>query len=453
MNQEKYIAAIEISSSKIVGAVGRHTPAGRLEVIAVETEHAVECVCNGLIHNVEETATRISRIIERLEHRTGISPRRITKVYVGLGGRSLRNVPREIVRNLPEDTEITEDILSSIADEAARSQIDSSLEVLEALPASYMVNKTETKSPAGTFGNNIRVKYQLVAARPMLRRHLERVVREKVGLDIARIVVTPVAVGRLVLSDEERRLGCMLVDMGAETTTVSIYQKGALHYLAVLPMGSRNITRDITSLSVLEKEAEDTKVSSGSAIYKENAANLNINNMRLSDVYHLVVARSEELVANIIQQITYASLTPAQLPAGIITVGGGFNLARMGELLARNSDMKVRRAKLPEFVTLEDTKAPSYECIEVISIMSAGTAQDAPQCLEMPMANELPPDEGYTDEDWEQEDLRREEQRREKERRRRSRRSNSTLDWVKRRLAGMFSEPEDGDTEIADQDS
>jgi len=453
MNQEKYIAAIEISSSKIVGAVGRHTPAGRLEVIAVETEHAVECVCYGIIHNVEETASRIARILEKLEHRTGISPRRITKAYVGLAGRSLRNVPREILRNLPEDTEITEDILANIADEAQRSQIDSSLEVLEALPASYMVNKTETMSPVGTFGNSIRVKYQLVAARPMLRRHIERVVREKVGIDIAGIVVTPIAVGRLVLTDEERRLGCMLVDMGAETITVSIYQKGALHYLAVLPMGSRHITRDITSLSVLEKEAEDTKVSSGSAIYKENAANLNINNMRLSDVYHLVVARSEELVANIIQQIEYAGLTPAQLGAGIVTAGGGFNLARMSELLSRNADKKVRRAKLPDFVTLEDTKAPSYESIEVVSIMNAGTAASAPPCLDMPQAGDILGG-GDDEEDWEEEERRREEARlaRERERRRKRQRPNSTLNWVKTKLANMFRDDEE-DTEIADQDS
>ena len=76
-----------------MGAVGRHTPAGRLDVIAVEQEHALESVCHGIIHNVEETASRIARILERLEERTGVSPRKITKVYVGLGGRSLRNVP------------------------------------------------------------------------------------------------------------------------------------------------------------------------------------------------------------------------------------------------------------------------------------------------------------------------------------------------------------------------
>lgn len=452
MTKEKYIAAIEISSSKIVGAVGRHTPAGRLDVIAVEQEHALESVCHGIIHNVEETASRIHRILERLEARTGVSPRKITRLYVGLAGRSLRNVPKDVTRNLPEDTEITDDILQNIAEEARRAYIDASLEVIDAIPASYMVNNIETKSPVGTFGNNIRVHYQLIAARPLLRKHLLRVVQDKVGMEVAGIVVTPVAVANLILSDDERRLGCMLVDMGAETTTVSVYQEGALHYLAVLPMGARNITRDITSLSVLEKEAEEVKTSSGNAILPDNPSTLNINGMRLSDVANLVVARSEELVANIIEQITYAGITAKQLSGGIVTVGGGFNLNRMGELLRRQSALKVRRGSLPSFVTLEDTKAPTYETIEVISIMNAGSADSAPDCLEMPAATraEMPVDGNYVEEE-EVDSYERDRLTRRKKRADTRDSGREKLGWLKRKLAGMFtaSDEEDDDTEFS----
>ncbi len=452
MNQEKYIAAIEIGSSKIVGAVGRHTPSGRLDVIAVEQEHALESVCHGIIHNVEETASRITRILERLTARTGVAPRLIKRVYVGLGGRSLRNVPKDIMRPLPDDTEITYEILDKMTEEARRSQIDVTLEVIDAIPASYLVNNTETKSPVGTFGNNIRVHYQLLAARPLLRKHLMRVVRDKAGMEVAGIVVTPVAVADLILSDDERRLGCMLVDMGAETTTVSIYQEGALHYLAVLPMGSRNITRDITSLSVLEREAEEVKTSSGNAIPSDNPSTLNINGMRLSDVANIVVARSEEIVANIIEQINYAGITAKQLSGGIIAVGGGFNLNRMADLLHRQSALKVRRGSLPSFVTLEDTKAPTYETIEVISIMNAGTAPEAPDCLEMPEAREeLPHNDDYNaDYDYD-EDERRQEQRRQERRRKTQARENKNrtrLKWISNKLAGMFKSDEDDDAEI-----
>lgn len=450
MSQDKYIAAIEVSSSKIIGAVGRYTsPTARLDVIAVEQELAIECVRNGIIHNVEETATRIARIIDKLEHRTGVAPRHIKRILVGLAGRSLRNIPREIHRNLPDDTEITDDILRNMADEARRSQIDASLDVIDAIPATYMVNKSETKSPVGTFGNTLDVKFQLIAARPILARHLNRVIHDKVGLDIAGIVVTPVAVANLILSDDEKRLGCMLVDMGAETTTVSIYQKGDLHYLAVLPMGSRNITRDITSLSVLEKDAENVKTNSGKAIASDDVSNLNINGMRLSDVSNLVVARSQELIANIIEQITYAGITSQQLPGGIITVGGGFNLNQMGELLRRQSDLKVRRGSLPDFVTLEDTKAPSYETIEVISILSAGTHPAAPECLELNSHPHTLTESQDFDTPPEDTDTPRQpvQPRRLKKRPRRNNDPGSLLNKIKIGLAGIFNSATEDDDE------
>ncbi|MBP3299482.1 MAG: cell division protein FtsA [Muribaculaceae bacterium] len=396
MSQEKYIAAIEICSSKIIGAVGRVDAGGKLKVIAIEQEATVECVYHGVIQNVEETANRIAAVISRLEQRPAVAPRKIKSLYVGLAGRSLRNITREIARNLPEDTDITEELLESMRDEAMRANIDSSLEIIDAVPGRYLVNKIETKSPVGTAGSSLQATYQLLVARPQLQKHLRRVISDKVGLDIASIVITPLAVGKLILSADERRLGCMLVDLGAETTTVSIYRGGSLVYLAVLPIGSRNITLDITTLNMLEKDAEDMKTTIGNAIASDNISNLNINGVRQSDVSNLVVARAEEIVANILEQINYAGLDDSQLPGGIITIGGGFNLNRMDELLRRQSELNVRRGSLPSDVILEDIKAPSYETIEVISILSAGRAQDAPACLEIPHKETLPTDDTYT---------------------------------------------------------
>lgn len=416
MSQEKYIAAIEIGSSKITVAVGRAGTEGRLSIVAVEQERTVECVCHGVIHNVEETAAIVNRLIARIERRTGVAPRKVTRAYVGLSGRSLRNVPREVARNLPEDTEITEEILENLRNDALHSNIDSSLEIIDALPSTFQVNKTDTRSPVGTFGSSIRAHYQLIAARPLLRKHLERVVRDKVGVPIAGIVVTPLGVADLILSPEEKRLGCMLVDLGAETTTVTIYRQGALCYLAVLPMGGRNITTDITTLNVLEERAEEIKTTSGCAIPAENPSTLNLDGVKLSDVSNLVVARCEEIVANIVEQASYAGINDMQLPGGIIAIGGGFNLNRLIELLKNKSNLKVRRGTLPSSVTVEDTKAPTYETIEVAAILNAGNKLTAPDCLEIPRTEELPVNDDYVDNEPQEELPRRKKRRDENDR-------------------------------------
>ncbi|MEE1365156.1 MAG: cell division protein FtsA, partial [Muribaculaceae bacterium] len=371
MTTDRYIAAIEISSSKIVGAIGKLSSTGELNVIALEKDKIVEYVRYGIIQNVEEVNTALSRIINRLNQKTCLNKRLIKAVYVGISGRSLRNIPYEVNRNLPEDTEINEQIVSQIKEEVLRANIDSSLEVIQAVPRSYFIDKSETKSPIGSMGNNIRGSFDIIACRQQIRRNLAKMFHEKTKIEIKDYIVTPLAVADLVLSNEEKRLGCMLVDMGAEVTTVSIYRNGNLNYLATLPLGSRNITRDITTLNVLEERAEEIKTSSGNAIAAETVSPLNIGGIKLSDVQNLVAARSEEIVANIIKQLTYAEPDGKQLPGGVIAVGGGFKLNGMTQLLEQQSLLKVRLGKVPEYIRLEDTNASKMEYIQVISLLHA----------------------------------------------------------------------------------
>lgn len=442
MNEEKYIAAIEISSSKIIGTVGRFKN-GVLDVIAVEQEKMVECVKYGIIQNIEETNNHICQILNKLERRPGVTPKEIIGVYIGLSGRSIRNIPYEVTRNLPEDTEITIDIINSIKEEALRATIDSTLEILDAIPRSYFINKTETKTPVGTIGNSIKAQFDLIVCRPILKNNIIRVFNKN-GLNIRGFFITPISMANMVLTSEEKRLGCMLVDYGAETTSVSIYRNGNLAYLATLPLGSRNISRDITSLNVLEGRAEELKTTSGNAIASENPSTLNYNGIKLSDISNIVVARSEEIVANIIEQINLAQLKDEQLPGGIIAAGGGFNLNGMIQLLEQQSNLKVRRASLPSTVILEDTKAPAFESLQVISILKAGTDNnDIEDCLKTPVTQDLPPINGgykHPEENKKNEGKNIEEE---------INRNNTIIDKLKSKIQSMFSVKEDeGDTEF-----
>lgn len=403
MNEERYIAAIEISSSKISGAVGRvrNNAPTRLEVLAVETERITDIVNHGSIVNIEMVGNCVGRIVKRLEQRisTNVKERKIKRLYVGLSGRSLRNIKTEITRNLPDDTEITDSLLQSLRLDARNSSIDGTLEVCDAIPRSFSVNNNETYNPVGICGNKIVGRYNLIVCRPLLSKHLMRVIRDKAGLGVADLVITPLALGDLVLSSDERRLGCMLVDMGAETTTVSLYKDNTLVYLAVLPMGSRNITLDITSLNILEDKAEDIKTKSGSAIMPENQSSLNISGVRMIDVNNRIVARSEEIVANIVEQIEYAGMSAKNLPGKIVIAGGGFHLNKMAELLRGNSDLSVRRATLPVNISFEDTQASGYDCLQLVSILYAGLHDSSMECIEEVVSEELPAIGTYVEEE------------------------------------------------------
>ena len=145
MTNPRYVAAIEVSSSKVIGAVGKIFPDGKLNVIATAEEKCVECVRFGIVQNVEETATRIARIISQLERNHEVEPRRITGVFIGLSGRSMRSISAEVSLTLPEETVIDARIVEELRDKAVSKAIDSSLEVIDAVPRSYTIGKNVTK--------------------------------------------------------------------------------------------------------------------------------------------------------------------------------------------------------------------------------------------------------------------------------------------------------------------
>lgn len=389
MYEDRYVAAIEISSSKIVAAVGKMHGDGRLDIIASDQERGTESVRYGIIQNLEETSMRINRVLDRLQVKPAVSPREITGVYVGLSGRSLRSIRTEAELNLADETEINESILTRLREQALDTAIDSSLEVVDAIPRIYYVGNTETHSPKGVLGNRIKAVYDLIVCRPELKRNLSRTLSDKLGLDIKGFVVTALAAGEVILTSDEKRLGCMLVDMGAETTTVTIYKNGALVYYATLPLGGRFITQDITTLNVLEERAEELKIM-GNAIARETPSTLNVHGIRTQDVNNLITARAEEIVANVVEQIKYAGLHDNDLPAGIVCIGGGAKLNGMTELLATRTDLKVRIGQLPGFIHLEEAKSPSSEIVQVAAVLYCGAVDSDDECLEMPGLNELP---------------------------------------------------------------
>ena len=442
---ERYIAAIEVSSSKIVAAIGKTKGNGHLDVMAVEHESTHEgCVRYGIIQNLEETSTIVSRLITRLEQRTNILPRKVKSVIVGLGGRSLKNITKEVSLSLPEDTEINDEILHRLQDQALHAAIDNTLEVVDAVPRSFKVGNSQTSSPKGMIGDHISGIFDLIVCRPELKRNIRRTIIDKLHLEVDGFVVTAMATGHLILSPEEKRLGCMLVDIGSETTTVTIYQKGSLHYFATLPMGGRNITRDIASLGVVDAKAEEIKITSGNALAENNVPNLTINGLKLTDISNMVTARSEEIVANIVSQIEYAGIKDSDLPGGIICIGGGARMKGILELLENESGISVRRGVVPEYVHIDDSKATSVETLQVASVMYAGATLTDKESLIMPERAPMPSNGVLPFETEEEEE--KPKRKIDKE----VKKGSSFFEKVGKKIGSLFSAPEEDDSDLLD---
>lgn len=441
---ERYVAAIEISTSKIVAAIGKTRGGGTLDIIAVEHEATAEGgVRYGIIQNLEDTSMTVSRLFARLEHRPNINPRKIKSVIVGLGGRSLKNITKEVSLSLPEDTEINDDILSRLRDQALHSAIDNTLEVVDAVPRMFRVGNSDTASPKGMIGNHISGIFDLIVCRPELKKNIRRTIEDKLHIDVDGFIVTAMATGHLILTPEEKRLGCMLVDMGAETTTVTIYQKGSLHYFATLPMGGQNITRDIASLGVVDAKAEEIKITNGNALVYSEVPQLMINSLKLSDISNLVVARSEEIIANIIEQIEYAGIKDSDLQGGIVCIGGGSRLKGIMELLEMESGIPVRRGTLPDYVRVEDMRANGTEVAEVASVLYAGATLSDKESLSTPERGPLPTNAMLP---FEPEEVEVKEEKQEEK----PKPKKSFFEMVGKKLGGMFSGSDEDDSDLLD---
>ncbi len=384
----RYIAALELAGSQIRGAVAKvdadtSSAIALPEIIALETEDKPGCVQYGRVQNLIDAANFSSYVIQKLENRPEVRPGKITSAFVALAGRSLASVRTSAELALPTEMEITVDILDRLFKEATKA-VPPEKKVLSILPRKYSVDNQVAVNPVGSLGSRIKGDFTIVTCSPVNRRNLELVFDERLQLKVEDFIVTPVAVADLVLGEEEKQRGCVLVDMGYHTTTVSVYRDRALQYLATLPLGSNNITADLANgLKLTAEQAELSKRSQANAMF-ETTPQSNLDTVRIN---RYVEARLGEIVANIMAQIGFSGFKTDDLAAGFILTGRGVKLRNFARYLEAQSKMPVRMASVPATISAANGIDTS-DYVALAAIIARAAATDAPSCLTFPAATE-----------------------------------------------------------------
>ena len=226
----EFIVAIELGSSKITGIAGKKNLDGSISVNAVVKEDASQCIRKGIVYNIDKTGQCLTNIILKLKKQIKHD---ITHVYVGVGGQSIRSVKNVIVKELPNDTIITSEMINELMD-ANRNMTYPDAEILDAATQEYKVNNQLQVDPVGIPANHLEGNFLNILWRKSFYDNLNNCF-EKAGIAIAEMYLAPLALADSVLTDSEKRAGCVLVDLGADTTTISVYYKNILRHLAVLP--------------------------------------------------------------------------------------------------------------------------------------------------------------------------------------------------------------------------
>ena len=346
MAAKEFIVAIELGSSKITGIAGKKSLDGNIQVLAVVREDATSCIRKGVVYNIDKTSACLISIIKKLKT---LLKSEISQVYVGVGGQSIRSVRNTIVKTLPDDTIISQDIINELMDNN-RSMSYPDLEILDAATQEYKVGTQYQIDPVGIQSNKLEGNFLNILCRKSFYRNLNKCF-ENANIAIAEMYLAPIALAHSVLTEAEMRSGCLLVDLGADTTTVLVYYKNILRHLAVIPLGGNNITKDIASLQMEDSEAEEMKLTYASAYTDnteiESGKTLPIDKDRcvlMQDFVDIVEARVHEIVQNAWYQVPQEYND--KLLGGIILTGGGSNMKEIKKAFTNDTNIqKIRIAK------------------------------------------------------------------------------------------------------------
>ena len=350
--EDNFIVAIELGSSKVTGVAGRKQPDGAIQVLAFAQEPSTTFIRKGRINNVSKMTQCIISMREKLEQKMQKS---ISRVYVGIGGMGMHTVANTVARHFDSKVEITQEMVDAISDEN-RTSANADRDILESVPQEYHLGAQTTIDPVGILADSIEGHYLNIVANSSVREEIRNCFRTA-GVTIADLPITVQALADSMLTEPEKRSGCVFVDMGAETTSVAVYKNNLLRHLAVIPLGGANINRDIMSLQIEDDEAEELKLKYGSAVQESDTdahkpiALRDGRTIPYDEFMGLVEARVEEIVLNVKNQISLSNYDVSQLIGGLIVTGGAANIRNIDKAFTRDTKFEkirfVRSIRIP----------------------------------------------------------------------------------------------------------
>ena len=349
MAAKDFIVAIELGSSKVTGIAGKKNLDGSISVLAVVKEDSSSFIRKGVVYNINQTVQCISNIIKKL---SGALKSEIAKVYVGVGGQSIRSVRNVIVKDLPEGTVVSQEMVNELMD-LNRNMAYQDQEILDVATQEYKVDNQFQFDPVGIQCSRLEGNFLNIMWRNTFYHNLNACF-DAADVAIAEMYLAPLALADSVLTDAEKRSGCVLVDLGADTTTVSVYYKNILRHLVVIPLGGNNITKDIASLQMDEAEAEKMKLKYGCAYTDNNDIDNTLmlpidaeRSVESRKFIEIVEGRLQEIIENVWYQIP--SEYYDKLLGGIILTGGGSNMKNIERAFMNHTH--VEKIRVAKFVT------------------------------------------------------------------------------------------------------
>jgi cell division protein FtsA len=369
MARATHVTGIDIGSSTVRIIVAKlEGESGQPTLVGIGT-FPMRGMQKGVITDVEEAVRSVSQALDAAERMGGLP---VERGYVSINGSHISSQnSRGVIAVSRADGEISPDDIARVINAAQAISLPSNREILHVLPQNFIVDGQEhIHDPVGMTGVRLEVETHVIEGSAPFIKNLTKVINQA-GVHIEDFVFSPLAAALSVLDKRQKELGTVLVDLGAGTTSLAVYEENTLLHTAVLPLGSSHITNDIAiGLRTSIEVAEAIKLEHGTALTDTVKANETImvegetkseqESVSRKEVANIISARLEEIFTFVDRELKQVGRS-GLLPAGAVFTGGGAHLPGVIELAKKRLRLPARIGKpesMPGIAT--ETTDPAF---------------------------------------------------------------------------------------------
>ena len=339
MAKENVISSIDVGSSKISTLISFLVD-GKINVTGTSGPSLSKGVGKGSIINIDEVVRSIQKSVDRAER---MSTHPIRSAFVSINGSHVESInSHAVVAITNESGEITRQDVDRVLESAKATNLPSSREIIHVLPRDFKVDDQDgVKDPVGMSGNRLEVQTTIVHVSSMVAKNLKKCITQ-LGINIEELVYTGIASAESVLTDSEKELGVLLLDIGAQTTSIVVFVEGGPVFCTTIPIGGKHITNDIAislraNMDIAEKikikisnERDAKPTSYENAKFNEvlNPIEFGLEGEAISKrfLYSVIDQRLDEIFNLVLVELKKTSLIN-HIPAGVVITGGAAKTA------------------------------------------------------------------------------------------------------------------------------
>lgn len=362
MNNNGLLVSLDIGTSKVRVIIGEvHN--GSINIIGVGTAES-QGIKKGAIVDIDQTVLAIREAVDQAERMVDVT---IQDVYVGISGNHIELVISQgVVAVSSENKEIGDEDIRRVTEAAKVISIPPEKEIIDVVPIEYIIDGLSGVSdPHGMIGIRLEMEGTIITGSKTIIHNLYRCV-EKAGLKISGFYLQSLAASDIALSKDEKNLGVVLIDMGAGSTTVTIFEQGTLAGIRSIPIGGDYITSDIAyALRTSTEEAKRLQVKYGCGMVEQASPTESFKVKRIGsnsdlecsqiDLAHVIEPRVAEII-DIVQEEVVNLGYFGEIPAGYVLTGGVAAMPGVVELAREELQAPVRIA-MPDYIGVRD---PSF---------------------------------------------------------------------------------------------